>query len=169
MTDAPASAPADGAPADGAPADGQEAPTIESLQAKIEELTGHSRKWEDRAKANAAAAKELEELKTANLTDEEKRTKALADLEKRLADAETARSAAEQAATRLRIAAEHGLSSEDAELLTGDEDAMKRLAARIAATAPTAPKTNPAQGKSGVVAPESPKEAAKAVLGGLFR
>ncbi|WP_416975653.1 hypothetical protein [Streptomyces sp. 4F14] len=41
-------------------------------EAKYREAVGHSREWEKRAKANSSAAEELEKLKAANLTDQEK-------------------------------------------------------------------------------------------------
>ncbi len=48
------------------------APTVDQLQADLDKWKGHSRSWEDRAKANAKAAEELEALKKSAMTDQEK-------------------------------------------------------------------------------------------------
>ncbi|MER6515088.1 hypothetical protein [Nonomuraea sp. NPDC001636] len=58
-------------------------------EAKYRESVTHSREWEKRAKANSAAADELEQLKASNMTEQEK---AVAAAEK------AGRTAAEQAA-----------------------------------------------------------------------
>ena len=47
-------------------------PTIEELQAKIEELTTHSRKWEARAKENSGAAKAAEQARLDAMTESER-------------------------------------------------------------------------------------------------
>lgn len=49
-------------------------------RAKYEDAIRHSREWEKRSKANAAAAKELDELKTANLSESQKMEKTIAEL-----------------------------------------------------------------------------------------
>ncbi|MFD7884086.1 hypothetical protein ACFV3N_16805 [Streptomyces bauhiniae] len=41
-------------------------------EAKYREVLGHSREWEKRAKANTSAAEELEKLKAANMSEQEK-------------------------------------------------------------------------------------------------
>ncbi|MBN0039380.1 hypothetical protein JN535_04220 [Cellulosimicrobium cellulans] len=48
-----------------------------------------ARKWEDRAKANKAAAEELERIKAEKMTDEQKAAKALADAQAELAQYKT--------------------------------------------------------------------------------
>src|SRR5690606_2405134 len=82
-----------------------------------------ARKWEKRAKANAEAAKRLAEIEA----EAEK-------VAERLAKAECAAAEAEARALRREIALEHKLSKDDAALLdaVSDEDAMRRLAARLA-------------------------------------
>lgn len=47
-------------------------PTIEELQAEVEKWKSTSRKHEDRAKANAAATKELEQVRAASMTEQER-------------------------------------------------------------------------------------------------
>ena len=85
-----------------------------------------AREQEKRAKENAAARMELDELKKSQLSTEEKLAAELGEVAKRAARAEAE-------ALRWRIAARHGISDEDAELfLTGsDEDTLARQAERF--------------------------------------
>lgn len=85
-----------------------------------------AREQEKRAKENAAARMELDELKKAQLSTEEKLAAELGEVAKRAAQAEAE-------ALRWRIAAKHGISDEDAELfLTGsDEETLARQAERF--------------------------------------
>lgn len=46
-------------------------PTLEELQAKVDEITKESRKWETRAKENGTKAKEFDEQRKAAMTDAE--------------------------------------------------------------------------------------------------
>jgi len=89
-----------------------------------------ARKWEKRAKANAAAAKRLAEIEEAQKSEAEKAAE-------RLAKAERAAAEAEARALRRDIALEYKLSKDDAGLLdaVSDEDAMRRLAERLAGQA----------------------------------
>lgn len=57
-------------PADAAPETAP--PTLEDLQAKVEELTKESRKWESRAKENGTKAKEFEKQQQASMSDAER-------------------------------------------------------------------------------------------------
>ena len=57
-----------------------ETPTLEDLQAKVEELTKESRKWESRAKENGSKAREFDEQRKAAMTDAER---AVAEAEER--------------------------------------------------------------------------------------
>lgn len=75
----------------------QATPTIEDLQAKIEELTKHSRKWEERAKENSGAAKAAEKARLDAMSEQERaieeakqsaRTEAATSYGKRLARTE---------------------------------------------------------------------------------
>jgi len=85
-----------------------------------------AREQEKKAKENVAARMELDELKKANLSHEEKLAAELGEVAQRAARAEAE-------AMRWRIAAKHGISDEDAELfLTGsDEDTLARQAERF--------------------------------------
>ena len=85
-----------------------------------------AREQEKKAKENVAARLELDELKKANLSNEEKLAAELGEVAQRAARAEAE-------ALRWRIAAKHGISDEDAELfLTGsDEETLARQAERF--------------------------------------
>lgn len=95
--------------------------TIETAQDDVD-WKAEARKWEKRAKANAAAAKRLAEIESE-----------AGKVAERLAKAELAAAEAEARALRREIALEHKLSKEDAALLdsVSDEDAMRRLAERL--------------------------------------
>lgn len=103
-------------------------------KAKYEETLAHSRKHETRAKENAAAAKELAEIKKSRMSDDEKR----AASEKAIAERAEA---AERKAALLQAAFDHSLTKDDLELLDGvpadkiDERA-KKLAERLKKAAP---------------------------------
>lgn len=86
-----------------------------------------ARKWEQRAKENAPAAKRLAEIEEANKSEAQKASE-------RTAAAETRALEAEAKVLRRDVAIEHKLTAEDAALLDTitDEDAMRRLAARLA-------------------------------------
>ena len=64
---------------------GEENPEPEKdWKAECEKAIAHSRKWEERAKANKAAAVELESIKQSQMTDQEK----IANYERRIAELE---------------------------------------------------------------------------------
>lgn len=81
-------------------------------EAKYNELLGHSRDWEKKAKANKEAAEKLARLEDAKQTDAEK----LASLEKRLEAKERAEA---RAALAAKIAKEKGVP---ADLIAGDDE-----------------------------------------------
>ncbi|GAQ52069.1 hypothetical protein [Streptomyces acidiscabies] len=70
-------------------------------EAKYREAVGHSREWEKRAKTNSGAAEELEKLKAASMTEQEK---AVAQAEKagRMAAAQEAQAEIEKRDAQLR-------------------------------------------------------------------
>ena len=121
---------------------------------KVKEALEHSRKWEQRAKENKAAADRLAEIEEANKTEAQKAAERLAAAEKEAAEAK---------ATVLRrdIALEFKLSKDDAALLDKitDEDAMRSLAERLKPSDEPAgarpPKPDPNQGRSGAGGPMS--------------
>lgn len=84
---------------------------------------------------------ELDKIRAANMSD----------LERAQMEAKTATEAAAKAtadALRFRVAAQHGISEEDAELfLTGsDADTLNKQASRLKERTPTGPKPDPTQG-----------------------
>lgn len=85
-----------------------------------------AREQEKRAKENSDAAKRLAEIEEAGKTELEKATG-------RVTAAETERDDARAEALRLRIAVEHGIGLEDADLfLTGrDEESLRAQAKRL--------------------------------------
>ncbi|WP_166140840.1 hypothetical protein [Nocardioides ochotonae] len=145
-----------------------EAPTVDALKAELEDVKRHSRKWEERAKSNKAAADRLAELERERMTDDERRTADLDAANTRADEAEARAAEAEAALVRLRLAVELGLSSEDAEALSkvkGDEDTLRALAERLADR--PGPRPNPGQGKTRK-STESTADQFAAVLGGLL-
>ncbi|HJA28459.1 MAG TPA: hypothetical protein IAA15_02650 [Candidatus Olsenella pullicola] len=92
-------------------------------KAEYEKAIAQSRKWEQRSKDNAAAAKELEALKNASKTDAEKladATKRAEKAEEKLADYERR---AERAAIVAEVAAAKGVDAEWLGRMTGDTEA----------------------------------------------
>lgn len=103
----------------------------------VEFWKSKAREQEKRAKENAAAAVKLAEFEDAQKTESQRLTEA----------AEAARNDAAQAraeALRLRIAAKHGISDEDADtFLTGaDEDTLTRQAERLSSLAQSTDNAN---------------------------
>lgn len=149
----------------GNPVEGEAAPSIEELSSKVDDLTKHSRKWEERAKANKEKADRLDELEAASLSAEQKAQKALESAEAKYAEAEERAAAAETALTRMRIAADFGLTTEDADLFltASDEDTMKAQAKRFSERAgdsngPRPPRPNNKQGNRSGDGPRSSKD-----------
>lgn len=108
-----------------------------------------AREQEKRAKENADAAKRLSEFEEAQKSEAEKAADRTAKAEQRAAEAEAR-------ALRREVALEHKLSKDDADLLDSltDEDAMRRLAERLALASEDKRKTNtvPSEGKTPAVA-----------------
>lgn len=61
----------------------------DDLQAKLDEAVKNSRKWENRAKENKAAADELQKLKESQMTESEKTEARIASLEKENSELKT--------------------------------------------------------------------------------
>lgn len=99
-------------------------PTETDWKAKYDEMRGHMRDWEKKAKANQTAADELEKLKAAQLTEQEKE-KARADA----AEAELQQLKAEKAKVdaATKLATETGVPFEML-MFCSDEDAMADFA-----------------------------------------
>lgn len=117
-------------------------------KAEAEKQKQYSRTWEERAKANKAAADRLAEIEEQQKTAEQK----AAD---RLAEAERLTAEANAKILRRDVALEHKLSTEDAALLDTitDETVMRSLAARLAPAPenPRAPHPDPNQRKAPTV------------------
>lgn len=103
----------------------------------------------------AAARAELDKINRANET-------ALEKAQREANEAKEAAATAAADALRLRVAAKHGISDEDADLfLTGtDEDTLNRQAERLShrnaeASSPRAPRPDANQGRSGGGGPKS--------------
>lgn len=107
------------------PAAGEPKPT-EKPAADTTDWKAEARKHEQRAKANAAAAKELADLKAAQMSDEEKRA---AELKTAAVERDQARAEA----ARERAARVHKLTDDDLALLDGVP--ADQFAARAAALA----------------------------------
>lgn len=107
----------------------------------------------DLEKQKAALQKQLDDIAAANLSDLERAQKAAKDAEEA-----AARATAE--ALRLRVAAKHGISDEDADLfLTGsDAETLERQAARLVERTPSGPKPDPSQGAKGNGAKGTPAD-----------
>lgn len=96
-------------------------------KAKYEEALGHSRTWEDRAKANKKAADELEQLKEAQKTAEQKQAEEVETLKRENAQFKLERQQAEWASA---VSAETGvpasvLRGSTLEELTAHAEALK--------------------------------------------
>lgn len=153
MADDPTTA--DPAPEPPAPADGPPAPG-----AKPEpDWKAEARKWEDRAKANSAAAKKLAELETANQTEAERLQSAAKAADDRAQAAVLRIASAEVRAALTGIVLDPAAVAEDLNLtrfLTAegevDAQAVSALRSKYQALAPAGPRSpapNPAQGSNG--------------------
>ena len=110
-------------------------------KAKFEQERAHSRKWEQRAKDNSAAAAELDKLKESSLSEAEKTAKRLRELESENAAMKAEKQHAEWAA---QVSKETGVP---AELLRGDSlEAMGEYAKKLDQWAHPKPKGMPNQG-----------------------
>jgi hypothetical protein len=114
-----------------APAETEPAQAVD-WEARFKESQEHSRKWEERSKANKDAADRLSALEEAGKTEAQKAA-ARAELAEKASVADRAELA------RLKAAVKHGLSEEDLDLLgthgTADEIAARaeKLAKRLKA------------------------------------
>lgn len=122
--------------ATGGQGDGTE--TVESLTAKLDAAMKDAEKWqalsrknEDKAKSNADAAKELERIRTANLTDEQRIAAEREALQRQASEAAERATTAELDLLRFRVA-DGKIPAEDVALfLTGtDEETIRKQAER---------------------------------------
>lgn len=122
-----------------------------------------AREQEKRAKANADAAKRLAEIEEAQKSEAEKAADRLA-AEKDRADT------AERLALSLRIATEHKLGADDAQLLQGlpDEASMQKLAKRLAAQEQAQPRRGNRVPGEGTTTPKAPADENREFVRHLF-
>ena len=97
-------------------------------EAKYKEALGHSRDWEKKAKANKAAADELEKLKESQMSETEKAAKRTQELEAQVA---AYKAKEQQADWKAQVSAETGVP---ADVIEGDSlEAMQSHAKRTRA------------------------------------
>lgn len=119
-------------------------------------------------KQAAALQKQIDEIEAAKLSDLER-------AQKEAADAKVAVEKAQAEALRFRIAAQHSISDEDADLfLTGaDEDTLQRQAARLVERTPVdstaGPRADLSQGSRGSTSASTAELFAQAVEGSFTR
>lgn len=103
--------------------------------------------------AIAELQKQLDAVNAEKMSDLERAQKAAKD-------AQEAAAKATAEALRLRVAAKHGISDEDADLfLTGtDAESLERQAARLVERTPSGPKPDPSQGAKGSGAKGTPAD-----------
>ena len=101
-----------------------EAAAVEQPQGGETDWKAEARKWERYAKENAAAAKELDALKAAQMTEQEKLVKRAEDAEAKLAEASAALQHSKDVA---EVAAESGVPASLLEFCA-DRDAMEAFA-----------------------------------------
>lgn len=95
-------------------------------EAKYKEALGNSRDWEKKAKANKAAADELEKLKESQMSETEKAAKRTQELEAQVA---AYKAKEQQADWKAQVSAETGVP---ADVIEGDSlEAMQSHAKRI--------------------------------------
>lgn len=130
--------------ADKTPEENGVEPTAEvDYKAKFEEERAHSRKWEKLAKANKAAADELEELKQSQLSESERLQK---QLDAATAELDGLRAANERAAWVAEVSKDTGVPAEVLSIIeTSDRDDLAEKAARIAGLFGTAPEPGAGQ------------------------
>ena len=93
-------------------------------QAKYEEMRGHMRDWEKKAKANQSAADELEKLKSEQMTEQEK---ANARAEKAEAELNALKAEQQRTDAARRLSAETGVPFEML-MFCADEEVMAEFA-----------------------------------------
>ena len=110
----------------------QQAEQPTDWQAKYEAMRQHARDWEKQAKANKGAAEELEKLKTAQMTEQEK---AVARAEKAETELAQLKAEAQRVQDVAEVAQETGVPSTLLDFLP-DRETMERFAAEYAKANP---------------------------------
>lgn len=128
---------------------------------EYDKLLAQSRKWEDRAKANAAAAKELDAIRAQSMTDAERLEAASKRAEQAEAELAAYRAKAERAGIVAEVAAKAGVDADWLGRMAGDTreeiaENAKWLKSRLAAS-PVYPSVADA-GQAAPVASSDPRE-----------
>ena len=106
-------------------------------QAKYEAMRAHSREWERKAKDNQGAADELEKLRAAQLTEQEKAKKRA---EKAEAELSELKAKAERAETVAKVADDANVPAEVVRMLNGaDADELADQVERLLKLLPAYP------------------------------
>lgn len=116
-------------------------------QAKYEAMRAHSREWERKAKDNQTAADELEKLKEAQASEQERATKRAERAEAELSEL---KARAERAETVAAVADKANVPAEVVAMLNGsDADELKEQVDRLLKLLPAYPtRTDDGGGKS---------------------
>lgn len=122
-------------------------------EAKYNEMKAHSRKWEDRAKKNEAAAKELDEIRQSQMTEAEKAAEA--DKRAQEAEAKLERMALVQKVSSAKKVPADLLKGDTEEELEASADALLQFAGSIP---PQIPTDQGGAGKTTPISKESIKE-----------
>lgn len=133
-------------------------------EAYVKKLRDEAAKHRTEAKVNAKAAEQLAAIEEASKSEAQKSADKLAAAER---DAQEARAEA----MRLRVAAKHGISDEDADLfLTGtDEDTLNRQAERLSQRIVEQKKNGnvvPNEGSTTTPKPDQMREFTRSLFGG---
>lgn len=135
-------------------------------KAKYEAMREHSRDWEKQAKANKAAADELEKLKAAQLTEKEQ-----ADRRAEKAEAELAalKERAEHDAAIAKVAMDEGVPSDVVSMLSGkDAEELSEQVQLLKKLLPAYP-TRTDDGGTSATAKKNTAELFADALGGRFK
>lgn len=142
-------------------------PSVEELQAKLDEITKEARKWESRSKENHQAKTELEKQRRAEMSDAERalteaeergRTAATEALGKRLATSEIRAAAADAGRDLTGVFDYLDLKRFVADDGEPDAEAIKAFVSGLPTVndgKPRAPKPDANQGRSGAGGPKS--------------
>ena len=133
-------------------------------EAKYKEALGHSRDWEKKAKANKAAADELEKLKESQMSETEKAAKRTQELEAQVA---AYKAKEQQAEWKAQVSAKTGIPAEALRGSTLEEiQAHADILKPLMHPAPKLPNVpNPAQHPAGQTADERAKAYVRSLFG----
>ena len=135
-------------------------------KAKYEAMRTHSREWEGKAKANQAAADELEKLKADSQTEQQRATERAERAEAELA---TYKAAEERARVVADVAGATGMPSDVVSLLNGrDADELAEQVERIKKLLPAYPTRTDDGGQKSAAAKKTNAERFAEAIGGFI-